>query len=257
MREYELSHQKNIRDLGGMATKDGRHIKYGKLFRGGALHRVNEDDKKIIDSFHLTDIIDFRNPDEYQNIPSYRPKGAKLHNLPALDQKEENVRKVKSVDGNLLWFIGDNATGIEHLSKVYGEFVTTMDGVCAFRKFFEIIMKDGAVSYFHCSQGKDRTGFAAYLLEIALGVSEEDALEDYLLSNKAMVGKAEKLVEQVKGKPFYNEQYKKDLFDVFSTKVEYLESAKRKMKELYGGTIEFIEQALGVDINKLKLIFLD
>ena len=60
MKIYELSKQKNIRDLGGLITKDGRHIKYGKIIRGGALLRLTDEDKKVIDELHLTDIIDFR-----------------------------------------------------------------------------------------------------------------------------------------------------------------------------------------------------
>ena len=258
MKEYELSFQKNIRDIGGLSTKDGRHIKYGKLFRGGALYKVNEDDKKIIKDFNLTDIIDFRDPEEFEGIPDYHPENVTMHNVPVLkkETRDEVRTRIKSADGNLLWFLGDHTSGFEHLVKVYREFVETKEGVHAFKTFFEIIMQDNAVTYFHCSQGKDRTGFAAYLFEIALGVSEEDAMEDYLLSNKAMAIRAEKLLQQVEYRPFYNEDYKKDLLDVFSTKVEYMESAVNAMNELYGGTLNFIEKALCVDIEKLKSIFL-
>ena len=63
--------------------------------------------------------------------------------------------------------------------------------------------------YFHCSQGKDRAGLAAYFLEIALGVSKEDALNDYFLTNEAMEIRIKNLKEQVKNEHFYNKKYEK------------------------------------------------
>ena len=259
MKVIELSKQKNIRDIGGMITKDGHHIKYGKLYRGNALHRVNEDDIKIIDSFNLTDIIDFRSRDEFEAIPDYVPLGTKLHNIPVLrvgnDNKER--REMKGTDGNLLWFLEDNVSGHDHLMHVYEEFVTTKEGRDAFKEFFRIILQDNVVSYFHCSQGKDRTGFAAYLTEIALGVSHEDALADYLLSNVAMKSKIDHLTKMVEDKPFYNETYQQSLIDVFSTKEDYLNIAIKAMNEKYGGTLNFIKNVLEVDIDKLKELYLE
>ena len=259
MKTYELTVHKNIRDIGGFQVQDGRHIKYGRLYRGNVLGGLNEEDKKVVDTFHLTDIIDFRSEEEANNYPSYCPKGAIMHNLPVIREptQEEMKNRAKEADGNLLWFVGDHTSGFDHLRKVYGEFVTTDKGIIAFKKFFEIIMKEDAVVYFHCSQGKDRTGFAAYLLEIALGVSHEEAMDDYLLSNVAMEKRAEHLLRKVEHLPFYNEQYKKDLLDVFSTKVEYMQSAIDMMDQYYGGTINFIKQALGVDIDKLKKLYLE
>lgn len=259
MKTYELSKQKNIRDLGGLVTKDGRHIKYGKIIRGGALLRLTDDDKKVIDELHLTDIIDFRSSSEYLSLPTYVPEGVTTHNVPVLREEtnQESIRRVKSADGNLLWFLEDHTSGFEHLRKVYKEFVTTEEGISAFKKFFEIIMQKDKVTYFHCSQGKDRTGFAAYLLEIALGVSEKDAMDDYLLSNVAMESRAEALLRSVEYRPFYNEEYKKNLIDVFSTKVEYMNSAIEAMNKLYGNTVNFIKQCLEVDIDALKAIYLE
>ena len=259
MKTYELSKQKNIRDLGGMVTKDGHHIRYGKIIRGGALLNLTEEDQKVIDELHITDIIDFRSSSEYLSLPTYKPSGVRAHNIPVLKQstQEEAQKRINSEDGNLLWFLEDHTSGFEHLRKVYSEFVTTKEGTNAFKKFFEIVSQPDVVSYFHCSQGKDRTGFAAYLFEIALGVSEEDAMEDYLFSNVAMEKRAEALLRSVEYRPFYNEEYKQNLLDVFSTKREYLQSSIDAMKENYGSTIGFIEQALDVDVSSLRALYLE
>ena len=259
MKIYELTKQKNIRDIGGMITKDGRHIKYGKIIRGGLLAKLTEEDVAVINELHLTDIIDFRSSLEFESFRDYPFEGAKMHNIPVLriSTQEESNKRIKSADGNLLWFLEDQTSGFEHLRKIYSEFATSEEGVSAFKKFFEIVSQENRVVYFHCSQGKDRTGFAAYLFEIALGVSEKDAMDDYLLSNVAMEKRAEALLRSVEYRPFYNEEYKKDLIDVFSTKVEYMESAINEMNKLYGSTLNFIKKALGVNVEALKAIYLE
>ena len=65
MRVYELSKQKNIRDLGGLVGFQGKTIKYGRLFRGGALNNVSEEDVEILKSLKFTDIVDFRSKEEF------------------------------------------------------------------------------------------------------------------------------------------------------------------------------------------------
>ncbi len=255
MKKYELSYNKNIRDIGGLPTSDGRHIKYGRLYRGGNLARLTEDDIKIVKSFNLTDIVDFRFEEEFIEFGDYPLDGVRMHNAPML--RKDTERTQKGEDGNLLWFVGDHTSGFEHIRKVYSEFPDSEEGISALKKFFEVIMQKDAVTYFHCSQGKDRTGFAAYLLEIALGVSEQDAFEDYMLSNVAMAKRAEALLNSVKYKPFYNEQYKKDLLDVFSVKMEYINASIETMNQKYGGPISFIRDILGVDTDKLKELYLE
>ena len=259
MRQYELYNQKNIRDLGGLVGFNNRKIKYQKLFRGGALIKVTEEDIPIIESFHLTDVIDFRTSFEFDYRPDYRIEGVTYHNIPALKEDDKNKEDAhKYEDGNLLWFVKPGDTGFNHLRRTYDEFVTTKEGINAFKRFFELLVSSpDKTFYFHCSQGKDRAGFAAFLLEIALGVSYDDAIEDYLLSNVAMEKRVVRLIESVEDKSFYNEEYHKALLDVFSAKKEYMDSVIKKMNELYGGTMEFIQNVLKVDIDKLRDIYLE
>jgi protein-tyrosine phosphatase len=118
-------------------------------------------------------------------------------------------------------------------------------------------LNEGRTVYFHCSQGKDRAGFAAYLIEIALGVPEEKAREDYLLTNLAMKEKIASLTKRVEDKPFFNEKFRQDLIDIFSAKEEYLDESIRLMKERYGGTMNYIQKVVGVDMERLRKLYLD
>ena len=257
MRIYELSKQKNIRDLGGLVGAEGKTIKYGRIFRGGALNKVSSEDIDIINSFHLTDIVDFRSKDEFVHRPDQRFENVRYHNFTTFEH-EMKKEDIQHDDGNLLWFMNKGDTGFYHLQKTYKELVDTEEGQEAYRNLFKIIMgENNPIVYFHCSQGKDRVGIGAYLIESALGVSLEDIKEDYLLSNVAMEKRRDALVNGVKDKPFYNEKYHEDLLQVFSAKLEYLQEAIDIIETKYGGVISFLKNILNVDINRLRNMYLE
>ena len=257
MRVYELSKQKNIRDLGGLKGYQGKTVKYGRLFRGGALDKVSQEDVEILKTLNITDIVDFRSKEEFVYRPDYWFENVKYHNFTTFEH-EHKKEDIKHDDGNLLWFMDQGDTGFQHLYKTYLELVDTDEAQRAYANFFEVIMSDDKrVVYFHCSQGKDRVGLAAYFIESALGVSEEDKIEDYLLSNIAMEKRHEALINSVKDRPFYNEQYKNDLIEVFSAKLEYLKGALELINSKYGGVESYIKNVLHVDIDKFRAMFLE
>ena len=257
MRKIVLTHQKNIRDLGGMTGFQGKKVKSGRLYRGGFLGRVTEEDVKVIDSLHLTDIIDFRGEGEFVNRPDYPFEGVEFHNFVAM---ENDVKKEdsKTEDSNLLWFLNGSTDGFMHMYNIYPKICLAPAGAKAFRQFFELLVsKNDGVFYFHCSQGKDRAGLAAYFLELALGVSKEDAFDDYMLTNEAMVDKIETLKEQSKNQPYYNEKYEQALVDVFSVNEKYLNHALEVIEEKCGSIDNYLVDVLKIDIDKLRELYLE
>ena len=257
MKHIELTNQKNIRDLGGLIGHQQKKVKYGKLFRGGFLDKLTLEDVVVMNSLHITDIIDFRSEKENLIHTDYPLEGATYHNFPPLlDNVKEEDQKIE--DGNLLWFVAPGNTGFNHMMDSYRHMVTSKEGIEAFRNFFKIIeSKEDGVFYFHCSQGKDRAGLAAYFVEIALGVSQVSACKDYLRTNKAMKSRVEYLINQVKDRPYYNEQYKSSLIAVFTAKIEYLYAAIEEMKKMHGSVLEYIKKELDVDIDKLRKLYLE
>lgn len=259
MKKIELTYQKNVRDLGGMTGFEGKKVKYNRIFRGGYLGKVSDEDVKVINSLRLTDIIDFRSMIEFNSRPDFRFIGVTYTNLPAMKEEAQEGLKGKNVyeDSNLLWFLGESTDGFGHMYNLYPELLLSQEGIKAYSTFFEILSKDNRVVYFHCSQGKDRAGLAAYLLEIALGVSPSDAREDYLLSNEAMAIKTRGIKFMLKDKHFYNRAYEKALDDVFAARGEYLDHALQKVIEQCGSVMEYIKNILHVDVDKLRKIYLE
>ena len=257
MKEYELTYQKNIRDLGGLIGYQGMKVKSGRIFRGGFLDKVTPEDEPIVLSFNLTDIVDFRGEDEVHNRPDYFIPGVSYHNFPVIEEKVDKKHSHEA-DGNLLWFVENMKTGREHMLEIYKETVSSPKGIEAYSNFFKVLMKDDKrVTYFHCSQGKDRAGLAAFLIEIALGVDLEVAKEDYLRSNKAMGKRVDRLIEQVKNKSFFDERYRQSLYEVFSAHIDYLEEAIKAMESQGKTIIGYIKNVLGVDIDKFRELYLE
>ena len=256
MKIYELSFQKNIRDLGGLKGHNGKTIKYNRIFRGGALHTVNKDDIEVIKSFHLTDMIDFRGEKEFIHKGDVKIEGINYINLPTIEEKIKQ-EDIHNEDGNLLWFVNENDSGFEHIKKQYKDFVVSKKTQEAYRRFFEILMQDNKVIYFHCSQGKDRAGLAAFYIEIALGVSMLDAMNDYLLSNIAMDKKIDGLIKSVQNKPFYNERYHQSLLDVFAAKKEYLQASIDTINENYGSVLNYLQTVLNVNLDRMRELYLE
>ena len=257
MKKIVLTYQKNIRDLGGMIGFNGKKVKSGRLYRGGFLGRVTEQDIEKINQLKLTDIIDFRSESEFVHRPDYQFEGVTYHNFSAMVE-DVKLKNSKTEDSNLLWFLGDKTDGFKHMYRLYPEIVLSDVGIKAFSSFFNLLInKDKGVFYFHCSQGKDRAGLAAYLLEIALGVSHEDAVKDYLNTNEAMKIRIKELIASEKDKPFYNKTYEKSLIEVFYAKIEYLNHAIDEVKKKYGDVMNYLINVLHVDIEKLRAMYLE
>ncbi len=164
----------NTRDLGGYKTKDGRQTKWGKLIRSEALFRLTDSDKEYMDSLGLTYIFDFRDPPEAKRLPDYIPAGSKYENLPIL---EGLIRGSFTLRPDHL-----ESAIYDHMRELYELIVENR--AQAYTPALRVLSEDeDAKILFHCTNGKDRTGFFAALLLLIAGVDEDTIVNDYLLTN--------------------------------------------------------------------------
>ena len=181
--QMSFDNVKNFRDLGGYAAADNRHVKYGLLFRGPALCGLSESDTKKIDELNLKTVLDFRSKNESEHNPEYIPSSASYY------------RQCASIDryGNEI----DYSPGtIEKLTHKFITLFRLIRGIItndvynampfhnkAFQMMFKLLEQQQIPMFFHCAAGKDRTGVAAILILMSLGVDRETALDDYELTN--------------------------------------------------------------------------
>ena len=111
--------------------------------------------------------------------------------------------------------------------------------------------EEGLPIVFHCTAGKDRTGFAAALILLILGVSEEVIIEDYLLSNIFRKDINKKIIDTIVGK-ISNSQGLTSLKYMLEVQQEYIEAAFNSIKEKYGTIDIYLEKEYGLTKKKRK-----
>lgn len=179
----------NARELGGIALPGGK-IRHGLLLRGSALGRATYDDiRALSERFGVRRIYDLRMREEIAAEPDREVPGADNRWVPILS--EDAARQVQGLFFNGIYRDMDDmlirGSGEESLQEYARDFYVSMLSdpytVGQYALLLkDIVSMDGAAIYFHCTQGKDRTGLCASFLLAALGASEDVICEEYALS---------------------------------------------------------------------------
>ena len=169
----------NTRDLGAIATKDGRHILPRKLIRSGNLYHASMADQHVLqEDCKLKTVIDLRDQLERNERPDIVVKGVEYYHIPMID--EETISdSPKSVLGILqtndmlkkvLEYDGDIESLIE---QQYENFVKDQYSVKQCARFMDVLLHhENGAALWHCSFGKDRVGVVTALLLCALEFTE-------------------------------------------------------------------------------------
>ena len=239
-RRLSFNESKNFRDCGGYPTKQGNEIKWGSIFRSGQLSKLDDQDIKVIESLNLDLIFDFRREDEQEMEPSRLPKD----NMPRVVRLPINPGSSMAFYEQLDSLVEDGADAVsKFMIEINRDFVKSHSHT--FRKMFEEILsvKD-ARFLFHCSAGKDRTGFAAVLILHFLGVSMDAIEYDYMLSKRYF-----QIIEEVKNlQSKYGIEHlsQKALYPMLDVRHEYIRAAIECATEDFGNLDEYLATALGL-----------
>lgn len=175
-RVWRLQGAPNFRDLGGYIGHGGRPLRWRRLFRSDHLADLTPADRARLAPLQLARTFDFRGVAERAATP-YQLPGATQHSLaiePTVVQRMHGI----AAAGTAL-----TAPVVTELMK---DLYRLLINDCAerFAEFFQHLIESDAPSVLHCTAGKDRTGIAAALVLLALGVPRETVLADYLLTNE-------------------------------------------------------------------------
>lgn len=226
----------NIRDIGGYKTRNGGTIKWQKLFRSALLSNIDLSDTEKMEALNICSICDFRTLDEQAESPD---KWHGLENImkfpfPIGHGRVDKFKEAKAED----FQEGEG----HYLYKANHSYVTVH--AHQFRAFFKILLDESNYPIlFHCTAGKDRTGFATYLLLSLLGVDEKAILEDYLLTNVYLEDFAEKISRRISQNLGVDQALIKS---VFQAKASFLKGALDAIETNYGSVDNFLEKEIGI-----------
>ncbi|MFI5777843.1 tyrosine-protein phosphatase [Nocardia sp. NPDC051570] len=224
----------NYRDVGGLRTAGGAKVRSGVLLRSAHLCRLDADGHATLGELGVATVHDLRGPREIHHLgPDVLPDDIRLEFSP-FDSRMGEVPPHEVVYDD----------GRAEMMKVYAAFPRmpeTGAGLVAMAE--SLVRGDGAVLV-HCAAGKDRTGWAVATLLRAVGVTESEVLDDYLLSNGAVDSLRED-VEINSGGRFALP------VDVLGVDPDYLGAGTESMQVLYGDLDGYLD-AIGLS-DQLRL----
>jgi protein-tyrosine phosphatase len=169
----------NFRDLGGYQTGDGRHVKWGQVFRSDTLARLTERDQILLKRMGIKVVCDLRTAPEVEKSPDRLPGDGTITHLhfPIAHGEFNFVTALERIkEGDDSWLTDD------FMVKGYIENVERFGGTWG-RIITRLMEAESRPLVFHCTGGKDRAGTCAAIVLLALGVPEEKVIQDHQLSN--------------------------------------------------------------------------
>ncbi|MFD3662409.1 tyrosine-protein phosphatase [Streptomyces sp. NPDC058659] len=251
IRQIPLQGAVNVRDLGGYRTYDGGRVRQGLAYRGDHLGKLTAADLTTLAGLGLGTVVDLRIPLEVRydgadrlpagTVPVARPvtDNGLFGQLTAAIGSRDPVRQEEMLGGG---------RAAAFMSDVYRTFVTD----AANRAAFAANLRDLADPargplLFHCTSGKDRTGWTGYLLLTLLGVPTTAARADYLASNTLRAAYDAKVREGLKQGGFM--QNPDLIVPLQEVRPEYLDTALDQVRASYGSLLRYYSVGLGLEFR--------
>lgn len=172
-RHIKLEGSSNFRDIGGYRTRDGRHMRWGCVYRSGTMHQFSASTWRWMSARGIRAVCDLRSIEERELAPTRW--GGPPH-----------TRQIGADYGATHLFpntADSHETGVNAVSD--GLYVTLPRLLApSFRAMFNALLEAQTPLVVHCTAGQDRTGLAIGLLLHVLGVPHNTIVEDYLLSTR-------------------------------------------------------------------------
>lgn len=249
----------NLRDIGGYKTNDGKTVKFNLLYRSNEPSSNVSKDLERISSLRLINDFDFRTNSEISSVKDIMPSGVNYKHLNILaDNANSAASSLESLFGNpniVNKELGDGKA-LKSFLEVYKQLVSSPSALKNYSIFFNAILDEKQLpSLFHCTTGKDRTGWAAASLLTLLGVSKEQVYYDYLQTNNYILP-----LFYEERQLFISNGGDSGILDVIlQVRPEYLDAAFEEVNVKYGSVENYFDKGLGIDKAKqttLKKIFL-
>jgi protein-tyrosine phosphatase len=193
---------------------------------------LNGDDIAQINQFNVARVLDFRGPAE---------RTAQVCAIPGMRVSSLAIEPtvVQAIQALLEAGNGIRPEDAVHLmQQTYRAFVH--DNSPRFAELFAHLLEDDAPLVFHCTAGKDRTGFAAALILRALGVSEEVVMQDYLLTN-----------ELFRPPELVSSYAPKEVRDVIAgVQTGFIDAAFEAVNNSHGSVEQYLEKAMKLDARQ-------
>lgn len=240
-RLIKLEGTNNTRDLGGYTNKYNQVLKNNFIFRSDKLSELTKDDIIKIQNLGIKTIIDFRSFKEKEQEPNIIPNNIRYIEMPI--NADKNIRE--EINNIVCGKLNKNVE--KYLIEANEDFVNKHSHI--FSAFLRLVLSSDTPLLFHCTAGKDRTGFAAYLILHILGVSDELKLADYLMTNTHIKDSLDKQIVHCAELLKIDKDKANILRPLLIVKEDYINKAIETINKNYGNIDNYINDILNIDNN--------
>jgi len=251
-RSLHLADDPNLRDVGGYRTADGQWVRMGILYRSGALNNLTAAETQELGALGVTSVFDLRTDAERAATTDHLPAGAAyvVANVLAGSTNDANVTLAATqlLDGpDKASATVAQARGI--MAGLYDQLPVLGSADTAYESLFTAAASASPTRavLFHCTAGKDRTGWAAAALLLELGVPMGTVEQDYLLSNQYVLPYYKAVVAS-----YVAQGGKASVVDaVLGVEPEYLGDSLTAMLHRYGSVQAYFTEGLGLSSSQV------
>ncbi len=239
----------NLRDLGGWTTADGRAVAPGRLYRSTDFSAMATADLPRLEALGLRTIYDLRSATERKALPDPQLDDVIDIHLDVL------ADAAMAIPANIGAFLSDPKTvamasqelsdgkARELIARTYRDLVSLPSAGRAYREFYRgLLGEHPRPALFHCTTGKDRTGWAAASFLTLMGVAKDDVYHDYLLTNERLIPALKPIFDDFAaagGDPDL-------LIPVLGVDAAYLDAAFAEVDSTHGGIEGYLADSLGI-----------
>jgi protein-tyrosine phosphatase len=245
----EVTGSRNLRDVGGYRTMDGRELMKGLLYRSDHLSKVTKRDIEKVAALGVKTVYDLRGEEERKSSPQRLPKIVSMEvvSLPVFYQGLDPY-----VTARRILISGDVEEGEFHHLMIEAYRAYALDFRSQWSSLLKGLAEPGTLpALIHCTYGKDRTGVAVAIILRSLGVPREKVMEGYLLSNEFWESKTE-LYSCLANCASCFRTPRSEVRALMEVRPEYLQGAFEAIDEHYGSFDNYLDQGLGIDNETLE-----
>lgn len=244
----------NLRDVGGYLTRAGARVRTGLVYRSTALDRLSGRDADAFAALGVRTVYDLRTASERNSAPDRLPPGtayveadvigdeprwSPAEMLELLTRPDQAQEVLGGERGRAMW------------TQHYRNFVLLDSARAAYGSVFNgVATQARRPVLFHCSTGKDRTGWAAAALLLLLDVPYVEVMDDFLLSARYVAPLLQPLVDGFAargGDPEF-------IRSIFGTVPEFLDASLEEVRRAHGDIEGYFADGLGIDTETQAVI---
>lgn len=259
-RDALLGAAPNFRDVGGWPTVSAT-MRTGVMYRTDHLASLPAAAQTALTHLEVTEVYDLRTDAERTPAPDALPSTIALQIADVLaDRPDSGAAQVAALgaalaggDGTAMATInaaiGDGKAA-DFMIETYRDFIRLPSANQAYASFLRGVAHGSSAIAFHCTAGKDRTGWAAAITQMFVGVDDAIIIREYLASNELTSAMFTPMLAAFRTAGGDAES----LATVMQVRSEYLEAAVSLMTSTYGDVEGYLRQGLGLQDEDLAAL---